>query len=661
MDSSVNKQASDNDANAFDEIDSLNEKAWAEKYTDVRASKDAAYHALNWAQEVGYKKGQAYALRTIGACRWLLAEYELGIKDTEQSLCLFEELNDSFGLAHALNVLGNINEKKGEYAQALDFFTKSLAIREEIGDYQGAATSLNNIGNVYFSFGRLADALDCYLKSLSFHEEVKDLMGVSRSLNNVGNIYGRLGEHNKALEALTRSFEIKREIGDKLNVGKVLLNMGDAYVSRGSLGRALEFYTQSLESSRESGDRITQTTALGSIGQLYQKLGDYEKAFDFHVNQLESAKEIGVRFNEVEALINLGSVHTKRKEFDEAFKCLDQALMITDELRANELTQRIHKTLSEAYEAKGDFILALHHHKLFHQTFRRVFGEETEQKVKSLSVQFEIEKAQNEAEIHRLRNVELAQANEALLLANRFKTELLHIAAHDLKNPLQSILGFSDLIMNEVAPESDIHEMSKDIYDSSQRMFELIKAILEEAELESGQLELDKKHASIEVIARQAVNQNQSQASLKGQKILFSSDTGCFAFVDPKRLLEAFDNLISNAVKYSPKDATIKVNVKHEKAHVRFEVKDEGPGLTDEDKRKLFQKFQRLSASPTGGETSTRLGLSITKLLVENHNGTIRAESELGKGSTFIIEIPVFTVKDGSNEIEAEDLDKTII
>ncbi len=660
MDYLANRQTSDGGIRPFDVIDSLNEKAWVEKYADVRISLETAVRALELAKAMGYKKGQAYALRNLAACRWMLAEYESGIRDAEQSLRLFEELHDYFGLAHAFNVLGNISEKKGEHAQALDFFSKSLAIREEIGDYQGAATTLNNIGNVYFSFGRLADALDCYLKSLSFHEEMKDLTGVSRSLNNVGNIYARLGEHNKALEALTRSLEIKKEIGDRLNVGKVLLNMGDAYVSRGSLGRALEFFTQSYENSKDSGDRITETTALGSMGQIYQKLGDYEKAYEFHIKQFESAKEIGVRYSQVEALINLGSVHTKRKDFDSGFECLDEALMITDELRANELTQKIHKTLSTAYEEKGEFNLALHHHKLFHQTFRRVFGEETEQKVKSLSVQFDIEKAQNEAEIHRLRNVELAQANEALMLANRFKTELLHIAAHDLKNPLQSILGFADLISQEVQPNSEIHEMSKDIYESSQRMFELINAILEEAELESGQLELDKKQCSIEIVARQAVNQNQSQALRKEQKILFSSEAGCFAYADPKRLLEAFDNLISNAVKYSERGGTIKVSVKQEKNAIRIEVKDEGPGLTDEDKKKLFQKFQRLSASPTGGETSTRLGLSITKLLVENHGGNIWAESELGKGSTFIVEIPALIGKDEINLIE-EDLDKTII
>ena len=639
-------------------IDDLNERSWAEKYTDARKSLFMAKSALELAEEDGYKKGEAYALRNIAACHWILAEYEEGSRTAQDALRLFEELHDSYGLAHVLNLLGNICDKTGKHAEALDYFTKSLKIREEIDDKEGAATSLNNIGNVYFSFGRLADALDCYLKAWGVHEEINNLAGVSRSLNNIGNIYARLGEFHKAVETLNRSLEIKKQIGDKVNEGKVLLNLGDAYLSRESYEEALEYYLQSLNSSQAVGDRVTETTVLGSIGQIYENLDDNDKAFDFYLQCLEAARDIGAKYSEAEALINLGSIHIRRNEFEEGLVRLDYALVLTDELRAGDLTQRIHSVLSRAYESQGDLALALHHYKLFHQTFRRVFGEETEQKVKSLAVQYEIERAQKEAEIHRLRNVELAQANEALREANHFKTEILHIAAHDLKNPLQSILGFAELISQEVDADSSITSWSQEIRDSSQRMIGLINTMLKEAALESGQIKLELGQVAIESLARKVVNQNQGQAQRKEQSFVLDFDIGCFAEVDKQRLSEAFDNLISNAIKYSDYGKKIEVSVKQIGRKICFVVKDEGPGLTEEDKKKLFQKFQRLSAQPTGGESSARLGLAITKLLVELHRGKIWAKSEYGKGSTFVIEIPATC--DEEDEGKA-DPDKTLI
>jgi signal transduction histidine kinase len=639
-------------------IDSLNERAWAEKYTDARKALFIAKSALESAEETDYKRGRAYALRNIAACHWILAEYAEGSKKAQEALHLFEELRDSNGLAHVLNLLGNICDKIGEHAEALDYFAKSLKIREEIDDKEGAATSLNNIGNVYFGFGRLADALECYLKAWGIHEEIDNPTGVSRSLNNIGNVYARLGEFHKAVETLNRSLEIKKQVGDKVNEGKVLLNLGDAYLSRESYEEALEYYLQSLNSSQAVGDRITETTALGSIGQLYEKLGDYNKAFDFYIQCLDAAREIGTKYSEAEALINLGSIHIRRNEFEEGLMRLDYALVLTDELRASELTQRVHNVLSRAYQAQGDLALALHHYKLFHQTFRRVFGEETEQRVKSLAVQYEIERAQKEAEIHRLRNVELAQANEALREANNFKTEILHIAAHDLKNPLQSILGFAELISQEVDADSSVTGWTQEIRDSSQRMIGLINTMLKEAALESGQIKLELGQVAVEVLARKVVNQNQILAERKGQSFVTDFDLGCFAEVDKQRLSEAFDNLISNAIKYSDYGKKIEVSVKQIGNKVSFAVKDEGPGLTEEDKKKLFQKFQRLSAQPTGGESSARLGLAITKLLVELHKGKIWATSEHGKGSTFVIEIPATCEEEETDNV---DLDKTVV
>jgi signal transduction histidine kinase len=135
----------------------------------------------------------------------------------------------------------------------------------------------------------------------------------------------------------------------------------------------------------------------------------------------------------------------------------------------------------------------------------------------------------------------------------------------------------------------------------------------------------------------------QPQAAAKKQRIHAATDEGCIVEGDEDWLRQVLENLLGNAIKYSPERRSIWLAVRKDGGHVRLEVKDEGPGLSDEDKGRLFGRFQRLSARPTGGESSTGLGLSIVKQLVERHGGRVFAESEgRGRGTTFVAELPAF-------------------
>ena len=135
---------------------------------------------------------------------------------------------------------------------------------------------------------------------------------------------------------------------------------------------------------------------------------------------------------------------------------------------------------------------------------------------------------------------------------------------------------------------------------------------------------------------------------MKDQQLLLSSeDTANNYFMtkaDSKRLSQVFDNLISNAIKYSPFSKPIEVTIKSYETNILISVADQGPGVSDEDKEKMFGYFQRLSAQPTGGESSSGIGLSIVKQIVELHNGKVWVESELGKGSTFLVSLPVIPI-----------------
>lgn len=248
-------------------------------------------------------------------------------------------------------------------------------------------------------------------------------------------------------------------------------------------------------------------------------------------------------------------------------------------------------------------------------------------------------------------NNNLLDANEALIEASDLKTQLLNIASHDMKNPLTAIREFSRIIKEEVDKESHLNELLDLIYSSSNEMLHLVTQLLDSAGLESGGLVLNKRPCDIGALASIVVHRNKNQADLKDQTIKFETppEEEFMIVADADRLHEAMDNLLSNAIKYSPLSKTIWVDISRENGFVKFEVRDEGPGLTLDDKSKVFGKFQKLSAQPTGGESSTGLGLSIVKQIIELHDGTVWAESEPDVGSRFAFTIPAHTMLPPTN------------
>jgi ligand-binding sensor domain-containing protein/signal transduction histidine kinase len=224
--------------------------------------------------------------------------------------------------------------------------------------------------------------------------------------------------------------------------------------------------------------------------------------------------------------------------------------------------------------------------------------------------------------------------------ANLIKSEILHIAAHDMKSPLVSIKMFSQVIANESERESATAQFSDDIHHNAERLLELINELLEASAIESPKFKLQLTRVDFSKVAQTVLLNNQKMAERKEQTLHFESDGICVVEADEGRIRQVMDNLVNNAIKYSPNGKPIRIKAYCVNDSVRFEVNDEGPGFTETDKKRVFGKFQRLSARPTGGEPSTGLGLSIVKQLVEMQGGNVKLESETEKGSTFIMEFP---------------------
>ena len=249
-------------------------------------------------------------------------------------------------------------------------------------------------------------------------------------------------------------------------------------------------------------------------------------------------------------------------------------------------------------------------------------------------------------------NARLAASIAALKELDQIKTEFLGIAAHDLKNPLAVVLGLSELLLDQAqkadagsprfAPEME--ERARFIRDCATQMAAIVGHLLQTAALDSGDVRLDRRLVDLGELVKRVAETLGTSAAQKRITVSVAANGDTRALVDEGRLREVLDNLLGNAIKFSPPGRSVFVTAEPAPEapaeRVRVTVRDEGPGLTAGDRERLFGRFQRLSARPTGGETSTGLGLFIAKRLVELHGGRVWAEGELGTGTSFVLELP---------------------
>lgn len=223
--------------------------------------------------------------------------------------------------------------------------------------------------------------------------------------------------------------------------------------------------------------------------------------------------------------------------------------------------------------------------------------------------------------------------------ANEFKTRLLDLAAHDLKSPLISIRGFAQLARQEPSAARDAAES---IHRLSQSMLSLINELLDVSTIEQGHLQLVRRDADLSSLVLAVGDIYRVAAGRKQQRleIVPAAAGTCFVNIDVGRMQACIENLVTNALKFSPAGATITVTVVPNNDRARVCVRDQGPGLTPEDLNRVFGRFQKLSARPTAGEPSTGLGLSIVKQIVELHGGRVDVESLEAGGSLFCIDLP---------------------
>lgn len=226
---------------------------------------------------------------------------------------------------------------------------------------------------------------------------------------------------------------------------------------------------------------------------------------------------------------------------------------------------------------------------------------------------------------------------------NQEHKSFVKIVTEDLKNPLVGIQDLAELLVNRFddLPKERVIELITVIKDTTHQVFDLINQMVCISNIESNKINLRLDNINILPCLQSLVDDYQNQAKLKEITIEFNrADEKYYCLANEEAIYKVLGHLVSNAIKYSLYGKKLTIKLTQDDWHVRCEIQDEGPGISKDDQQKLFGKFNRLSAQPTGGELSVGLGLFIVNKLVQSMNSSIVCESELGEGSTFIVEFP---------------------
>lgn len=591
-------------------VDVINELAWELRNLDIPRSGSLAAEALSLSKEIRYEEGVANALLSRGVCRRNTSEYDVALEDLLQSRELFSRVGRANGVARATMWIGLVHQRTGNYTIALKYFLDALQIHEEQEDDISVAKCLTFIGRAYFDLQDYKNALDYFYRALRLRETLSGTMAEGTTFWDLGRTYLYLGNYEKALEYCERSLLIRQQTNDVRGLCGSMFLRGEIYGRLREAPPAVRSFWVSARLAVEIRDKWAEGKAWCSLGQVYGELYD--------------------------------SIYRKPRHYDDAEHYLFCALRVGQEINAQEVIIESHEQLYRFYHRVGQLEKALHHYREY-QTMKEVMvTRQSKQALQNLIYGYEIEKAQKSAEIYRLKNVELAAVNRELARLNQEKNEFLAVVAHDLKNPLAGISIAVSLIYEHRRNMTDeqLNDQLRVVLRTAESMKDLVTKLLDINALETGKINLNIETLFLAPVVRDLVEEYQSRLNAKNLGIVCLLDDRLTLASDRHCIREILDNLLSNAIKFSLPGRRVFIRADATQNETSISIRDEGPGIPDTDFSMLFTKFSRLSAKPTGGESSTGLGLSIVKKLTELLGGRIRCDSIVGKGTTFTVVIP---------------------
>ena len=542
----------------------------------------------------------------------------------DKALSLSTELGSSDLIALSYSNIVYVYNKQGEYEKSKPILEKALKLAKKVKNNAVISKCYTYFGEIHYYQGAFDQTLNYYLKSLKLDEESGDIREISKSYNNIGTVYFRIHDFEKAEDFFLKALEMKLTLPDKAGIAFSYNNLGAVNFILKNFAQSLEYYQKSLAIREKLNDIKGSLANCSNIGGVYFELKNTSEALKWFNRAYELALQMDDKHNAALVIGNIAITHKELGDFKKAVKSAEIELKLAEELKELPLQNSAYSTLYDTYEKMGDFNKALQYHKEYKYLSDRIYNNDGEKKIAEIKSRYDLEKNERIAEIHRLKNVELVQANKLIQEKNReleaYKEDLLlinKILSHDIANDLSVIESAIELYRYK-PDEAMLNEIEN-------RANQSISTIRNQRTMLST---LDYVHKlepyTFDDIFRKLVsNHQQIEIKVNGKGKILADET----------IYSVFENLINNSLIHG-KASSLKIDILPKNDYYEIHFADNGIGIPAIIKSKIFQEGYSY-----GKSGNTGIGLHIVKKTIERYGGTIAIEDNDSQGTVLIISL----------------------
>ena len=624
--------------------------------------------ALNLAKRINDREGEGYATANIGKYYDMRGMPDSTVSSLEDGLITFEGTRQHTRLG---NLLATAHQQLGNYQRALEIYTNMLDVAVADKDTTMQIALTQNLGNSYSSLGDIPSAINHYLESLEMAEEKQDTLALAVVLDNLASINVNEENFELAEDYLFRALDLNREINNVQNQITNHISLGVLYKDWEKYEMSREQYNRVLELADQTENVISRIQAIYNLGILYTEMGETDVAIESFQESLRLSEENNISIGFFYNRAGMGNVYSEMGEYETAIENYQEALEIAEMVQATEMIRNTLLNLYETSELAGDTLLAYPYLHRYSQLTDSLSQTEREEALARQEAMLNLRTEREQREIleeavetqhrntiivwtllavivialigmiflnskKRKANILLQKRTKELSEVNDVKDKLLSVLAHDLRTPISNIQGVVYMIRENLLEKQDLDKALTQIDFQLQQGINTLTNYLEWAQNHRGNISADMEYFRLLDVVQPAVHEIKKSAENKGAELINKMDGEIDVYADKHMLNVILRNLLSNAIKYVGSGENVIVDAKETPDGVELSVSDTGEGIPSAKLENLFKPFKRVTRG-TGGEIGTGLGLSLCKEFTEKQGGTIRCESEMGKGTIFTV------------------------
>ena len=611
------------------------------------------------------------------------AVYSAGDTDSLSALfAAYGREGNSYGEMAAALELGKRLRNESRFYDAIDVHKKGLAAAEKLRDTLQIVQALNNIGTNYRRLGILDEASSWHYSALSYCDQYsgsrnpEDRTALKNrvvSLNGIGNVQLTMGNDVEAEKAFRQALSGEASLGSALGQAINYANLGSILESRDMKDSARFYYEKSLEFNTLAKSDLGISLCHAHFGRLAEKEGDYANAIEEYRKAYEIMEGSSDVWHWLESAVSLVRAYINAGDLDRASFYLGKATKEAERISSMEYLAEVNRLDYLIQKQRGNSALALKSYVRSREYADNVTSEKNLNHIQNVRVGYERERKQNEIEMlnrsweaeRRSRNALLTMSLIALLLTvatiavliylitlrNRnqkmlkemetMKSNFFTNITHEFRTPLTVIHSAAGHIMKETPVDSPLHRDAEDIMRHGKSLLSLINQILDIAKLSSGsRCRPEYCRGDIVGYVTMICECHRPYARTRDISIIYSpAEPSVEMDFIPEYVKQTVSNLLSNAIKFSAEGRHIMLTSKCKDGDFILTVCDEGKGMAPEVLRNIFKPFYQ--APDQSMSIGTGVGLSIVKLDVEAMNGRIEVHSAVGKGTVFIVALPL--------------------